>query len=240
MNIAIYQINPDRDENNVAFLNYENLERFQGSAELRSEIYDKVFEGEVECGTLEEVYQMFNLDHPDGYRGRSLSVSDVVEVVGEEKSTFHFCDSIGFREVDFDPDMTEPLKEKKIKVVLCEPGKVARVAEIGTELSDLQRVVGGLIEPYYPFEEQVCIVCNEESKINGMRPNRSVKNDDGVMVDFIFGPAFICDCRGENLDSLSDEQIDRYGKMFRYPEHLARVNGTLLGIPYRPQQEQER
>ena len=75
----------------------------------------------------------------------------MVEVVGEEKSTFHFCDSIGFREVDFDPDMTEPLKEKKIKVVLCEPGKVARVAEIGTELSDLQRVVGGLIEPYYPL-----------------------------------------------------------------------------------------
>ena len=147
MNIAIYQIDPDRDENNVAFLNYENLERFQGSAALRSEIYDKVFEGEVECGTLEEVYQMFNIGQPDGYRGRSLSVSDVVEVVGEEKSTFHFCDSIGFREVDFDPDMTEPLKEKKIKVVLCEPGKVARVAEIGTELSDLQRVVGGLIEP---------------------------------------------------------------------------------------------
>ena len=73
-----------------------------------------------------------------------------------------------------------------------------------------------------------------------MRPNRSVKNDDGVMVDFIFGPAFICDCRSENLDSLSDKQIDRYGKMFRYPEHLARVNGTLLGIPYRPQPEQER
>ena len=86
MNIAIYQINPDRDENNVAFLNCENLERFQGSAALRSEIYDKVFEGEVECGTLEEVYQMFNIGQPDGYRGRSLSVSDVVEVVGEEKS----------------------------------------------------------------------------------------------------------------------------------------------------------
>ena len=70
--------------------------------------------------------------------------------------------------MDFDPDMTEPLKEKKIKVVLCEPGKIARVAEIGTELSDLQRVVGGLIEPYYPFEEQVCIVCNDEGSYNGM------------------------------------------------------------------------
>ena len=131
-------------------------------------------------------------------------------------------------------------EEKKIKVVLLEPGKLARTAEIDASLAGMQKVVGGLIEPFYPFEEQVCIVCNEESKINGMRPNRSVKNDDGVMVDFIFGPAFICDCRGENLDSLSDEQIDRYGKMFRYPEHLARVNDTLLGIPYRPQPERER
>ena len=104
----------------------------------------------------------------------------------------------------------------------------------------MQKTVGGLIEPFYPFEEQVCIVCNEESKINGMRPNRSVKNDDGVMVDFIFGPAFICDCRGENLDSLSDEQINRYGKMFRYPEHLARLNGKLIGIPFNPQREHER
>lgn len=84
--------------------------------------------------------------------------------------------------------MTEPLKEKKIKVVLCEPGKVARVAEIGTELSDLQRVVGGLIEPYYPFEEQVCIVCNDEGKYNGMRPCRAIYGEDREMMDIIFGP----------------------------------------------------
>ena len=65
--------------------------------------------------------------------------------------------------------------EKKIKVVLLEPGKLARTAEIDASLAEMQKVVGGLIEPFYPFEEQVCIVCNEESKINGMRPNRSVK-----------------------------------------------------------------
>ena len=230
MNIAIYQINPDRDENNVAFLNYENLERFQGSAELRSEIYDKVFEGEVECGTLEEVYQMFNIGQPDGYRGRSLSVSDVVEVVGEEKSTFHFCDSIGFREVNFDPDMTEPLKEKKIKVVLCEPGKVARVAEIGTELSDLQRVVGGLIEPYYPFEEQVCIVCNDEGKYNGMRPCRAIYGEGREMMDIIFGPFFICDCSTPYFGSLNKEQLERYTKQFQNPERFFRVGGEIKAI----------
>lgn len=131
-------------------------------------------------------------------------------------------------------------EEKKIKVVLLEPGKLARIVEIGTSLEDLQKVVDGMIEAYYPFEEQVCIVCNDEGKINGMLPNRSVKNEDGVMVDFICGPAFICDCRGESFDSLSDEQIGRYSKMFRYPEHLARLNGQLIGIPFNPQREQER
>lgn len=50
--------------------------------------------------------------------------------------------------------------EKKIKVVLLEPGKLARTAEINASLAGMQKVVGGLIEPFYPFEEQVCIVCN--------------------------------------------------------------------------------
>ena len=130
--------------------------------------------------------------------------------------------------------------ERKIKVVLLEPSKLAHSVEIDASLEGMQKTVGGLIEPFYPFEEQVCIVCNEESKINGMHPNRSVKNEEGIMVDFIFGPAFICDCRGESLDSLSDEQINRYSKMFRYPEHLARLNGKLIGIPFNPQRDKER
>lgn len=123
-------------------------------------------------------------------------------------------------------------EEKKSKVVLLEPGKLARTAEIGTSLEDLQKIVDGLIESYYPFEEQVCIVCNDEGKVGGMQPNRSVKNEDGVMVDFICGPAFICDCRGESFDSLSDEQLSRYTKMSLYPEHLAKLNGQLIGIPF--------
>ena len=213
------------------------IEKFKGGPVGLTTIATAVGE---DAGTLEEVYQMFNLDHPEGYRGRSLSVSDVVEVVGEEKSTFHFCDSIGFREVDFDPDMTEPLKEKKIKVVLCEPGKVARVAEIGTELSDLQKVVGGLIEPYYPFEEQVCIVCNDEGKYNGMRPCRAIYGEDREMMDIIFGPFFICDCSTPYFGSLNKEQLERYKKQFQNPEHFFRVGGEIKAVPYKPEKDHER
>ena len=236
MDIRLYQINRERDEERRALLSTEALaRRGSGPKAIDSSIYDCVFEGTVNCSDLEEVYTLFNVDPPENFSGHSMSVSDVVV----EGRTAFFCDSIGFRQVTFDESAARPL-HRKIQVVLLEPGKLARPAAIDASLECYQKIVGGMIEAFYPFEEPVCIVCNEESKINGMRPNRSVKNDDGVMVDFIFGPAFICDCRGENLDSLSDEQIDRYGKMFRYPEHLARVNGTLLGIPYRPQPEQER
>jgi len=44
-----------------------------------------VYEGEINCSDLEEVYRMFNLNHPEGYHGRSLSVSDVVEVIDPPK-----------------------------------------------------------------------------------------------------------------------------------------------------------
>lgn len=50
---------------------------------------------------------------------------------------------------------------ERIKVVMAEPGKAARITEIGTALEDLQAAVGGgLIETVYPFDEDVCIVCN--------------------------------------------------------------------------------
>ena len=54
--------------------------------------------------------------------------------------------------------------EKKIKVVLLEPGKLARAAEIDASLAGMQKVVGGLIEPFYPFEEQVCIAAMRKAR----------------------------------------------------------------------------
>lgn len=241
MDIAIYQVNMGRDHNRVAFQSIDELERFQGSSEIESEIYDKVFEGEVSCENLEDVYRMFNLDHPKGYKGRSLSVSDVVEVIGADgESTYNFCDSIGFQKVSFDPDLTAELKEEKIKVVLCEPGKVARVTEITNTLEGLQTTVEGDIEAFYPFEEAVCIVCNEEGKFNGCAPNRAVYGENKEILDVIFGTFFICDCSGQNFGSLDREQLERFAKQFRLPEKLISVNGKILSVPYNPKPEKSR
>lgn len=64
MNVRIYQINMKRDANNVAFMNYESLPKFQGSSEIDSSLYDKVFEGEVNCFTLEKLYEISILNTP--------------------------------------------------------------------------------------------------------------------------------------------------------------------------------
>ena len=56
-------------------------------------------------------------------------------------------------------------KEQYINVVLCEPGKKARVTTIMNSLESLQKMVGGYIEAVYPFDDPVAIVCNEEGKI---------------------------------------------------------------------------
>lgn len=99
MNVRIYQINMKRDANNVAFMNYASLPKFQGSSEIDSSLYDKVFEGEVNCFTLEKLYEIFNLKHPAGYKGRSMSVSDVVEIIDGNtgKATSTFATALVFR-----------------------------------------------------------------------------------------------------------------------------------------------
>lgn len=53
-----------------------------------------------------------------------------------------------FSDVNFS---TKEIGNQKIKVVLLEPGKIARTAEIGTSLKDLQRMVGGYIETAHFF-----------------------------------------------------------------------------------------
>lgn len=100
MKIVIYQMVPERDPKQLL---YRDLETFQKVCPDRfpSELYEPVFDGEVDADGLEEVYYIFNMAHPEGYRGRSLSVSDVVEIQAPEDSSFYFCDSIGFQPIKF-------------------------------------------------------------------------------------------------------------------------------------------
>ena len=125
-------------------------------------------------------------------------------------------------------------KEETIRVILLEPHQMARTVEVKNTLEDLQALVKGNIEPFYPFAEEVCFICNDEGKINGMEPNRAIYDEDHNMIDVLFGPGFICGCSGENFGSLSDEQIERYTEMFKRPEYIFKAGGEIQAVPYTP------
>lgn len=135
----------------------------------------------------------------------------------------------------------QPLRPE-ISVVLCEPGKLARAATIEASLERYQKIVGGYIEAYYPFEEPVCIVCNEEGKITGLPLNRAVYADPnrGEMLDIIAGTFFVCDCSGENFGGLSSEQLRRYTEQFKYPERFFRIDNEIRAVLFLPEKDRER
>jgi len=143
----------------------------------------------------------------------------------------HILDSDYFIGVDF---MAEEIAPEKIKVVILEPNKIARVAEIGTELEDLQKIVGGSIQAVYPFDDPVCIVCNDEGKLMGLDLNRGLRDENDKIYDILVGTVFICDCSGENFGSLDDEQLKKYTEKFKLPEKFFKMGGEIMAVPYQP------
>lgn len=62
--------------------------------------------------TLDSLYEKFNVSHPEGYEGHSLSVSDVVVLQREGEAKAYYVDSFGFQEL---PDFVqERLHEAKM------------------------------------------------------------------------------------------------------------------------------
>ena len=124
------------------------------------------------------------------------------------------------------------MENTTIKVLALRAGEEAKVEEIGIELEDLQKFVGGYIETvYYPFEENGgCLVCNEEGKLNGLELNRGIYNEDGTLLDIIAGDAFICGLGEEDFISLTDAQIETFKKLFGSPEVFIRTGNRIVGI----------
>ena len=239
---SIYQINTDRDDNRVCFLGLDTLERLQHSKAVDPALYDRVYDGKLDCNSLEAIYEKFNIDHPADYKGRSLSVSDVVEI--RESDTlnpgFYFVGSIGFKSISFDKTLCkEPVKasDGKISVLLVEPNKYPKMIEIDDTLEAMQEVVGGDIEEYMPFEDEVAIICNEEGKITGMAPNRAVYEENSrEMLDIICGKFFVAYApfEAERFQSLPPDLAEKYREKFKYPERFMRVNNEIVAVPFKP------
>jgi len=120
-----------------------------------------------------------------------------------------------------------------MNILLIEPNQAPRPHTTTDALEAMQNIVGGPIQAIYPFEEPVALVCNEEAKLEGLPPNRALRDEDGNMYDIVCGAFFLCAAPpdSENFESLTEEQIDRYTQLFRYPEVFLRFNREIVAVP---------
>lgn len=65
--------------------------------------YEVVYEGEVEGEevetTLEKLFTLFNIFHPEDFEGRSMSVSDIVQLDRETYCEYYYTDTFGFKKI---------------------------------------------------------------------------------------------------------------------------------------------
>lgn len=99
-NCRIWQLKPESDIM-MRFIGYDKTVEKFGEPDLQN--YVKVYEGQVETNDLEGIYAKFNMTHPEGFTGHSLSISDVVELYDDIGSEFYYVDQIGFTQIDFEP-----------------------------------------------------------------------------------------------------------------------------------------
>ena len=94
----VWQLKPESDLR-MRFISLADFCKEFGEPQMSD--YQTVYDGEVETNNLEALYTKFNIDHPPGYAGHSLSMSDVLELYDENGSNFFYCDRFGFQEIGF-------------------------------------------------------------------------------------------------------------------------------------------
>lgn len=131
---AIFQLKDDEKLRDYHFSNSKYLKNH--GMYIDRENYDRVYRGRLqENETLDDIYKRFNVDHPQDFRGHSLSVGDIVAVKKNGTIRAYFVDSFGFTVV---PDFTLSREERKARRALTDNiGLLAEKQLASDEMDDL-------------------------------------------------------------------------------------------------------
>ena len=124
---GIYQLKHNPELVHLRFEGTESLRRMGITKDnfdaIKPENYELIYVGELselqeqtEGEMLEAIYEKFNIDHPEDYRGHSLSVSDIVVLHQNGKNSAHFVDSFGFTGLSDFMQTLEGVKEQEAEI----------------------------------------------------------------------------------------------------------------------------
>lgn len=99
---AIYQLKDTEDNHYIRFMPLFSI----NNSQIALNNYDKVYQGEYSLNEsfnakkiCEDLFEKFNIDLPEDFKGHSLSVSDVIVLEDNGESKAYYCGSIGFSEI---------------------------------------------------------------------------------------------------------------------------------------------
>lgn len=156
------------------------------------------------------------------------------KVEEEYYNSEHILDSENFTGVDFSAEAEREIvqeQKEQLDVLLVKPGMYPQAVQIGGELEDLQKAVGGDIEAVYPYNEPVALIVNDEGKLNGSELNRALRDNDGQIYDIVAGDFLVVGLGEENFASLSPELMEKFEKEFHQPEMFARMGRSIMALP---------
>ncbi len=105
-----------------------------------------------------------------------------------------------------------------MKILIVEPGKHPRIADVEDKLGILQSIVGGSIEAIYPWGDPVALVCDEEGLYKDTEWNRYINKDLAIK-----GTFFLCGLGEESFEDLPDDLAEKYTKLLFHPHLFVRT-----------------
>jgi len=142
---AIYQVKSGDETRDFRFEGLESLEQ-KGFSIDRSNyelVYAAPFPEKIEhltdrTSVLNSIYQDFNIEHPEDYTGRSVSVSDIIMLrLNDGEFSAHFVDTIGFNEI---VAFLGNERQTEHEQTLVEATAVPTVAELEAQVKDGQSI----------------------------------------------------------------------------------------------------
>ena len=115
---AIYQYHQADNEMGYQYMSLDFIEKMGMS--VKGSDYQMMYQGVLEAqDTLEDLYIKFNIDRPEGFKGHSMSTSDVVILKRDGEMKAYYVNDIGFRELpEFIEQRAEVLRETNSGLVV--------------------------------------------------------------------------------------------------------------------------
>ena len=146
----------------------------------------------------------------------------------------HILDAENFTGVEFGTQAEREIQQEQapmMDVLLIRPNMYPQAVQIGCELEDLQKAVGGDIQAVYPYEDPVALIMDDDGKMMGKDLNRALRDEDGNMYDIIAGDFLVVGLGEEDFSSLSPDLMKKYEEHFHQPEMFVRLGRSIMAMP---------